>query len=157
MSDRAKARAEAIAHRGFYTDLLRYRDKHQAGGTITTPAISTIYAANVQLGHILDEGIENRWARHHANHARVTEWAGGSGFTFFAPTHQSPTVSCLLPPAGISAPEVFSTLAERGWTIGTGYGPLKPDAIRIGHMGEVTVEDLDGLLVAIDEIVAELR
>ncbi len=156
LSDRAIARAEKVPNRGFYTDLLRYRDKHQAGGTITTPAISTMYAADVQLGHILEEGIENRWARHHACHARVTEWAGANGFGFFAASHRSPTVSCLVPPAGVSAPAIVSTLAERGWTIGTGYGPLKPDAFRIGHMGEVTVEDLNGLLTVIDQIVAEL-
>ena len=156
LSDRAIAQAEGVSNRGFYTDLLRYRDKHLAGGTITTPAISTIYAADVQLGHILEEGIEDRWARHHACHARVAEWTAGNGFGFFAPSHRSPTVSCLVPPAGVSAPAIVSTLAERGWTIGTGYGPLKPDAIRIGHMGEVTVDDLDGLLLVIDQIVAEL-
>ncbi len=39
LSDRAAERAKAVPHRGFYTDLLRYVDKHKEGGFITTPGI----------------------------------------------------------------------------------------------------------------------
>jgi len=37
LSDRAAERAKTVPHRGFYTDLLRYVDKHKEGGFITTP------------------------------------------------------------------------------------------------------------------------
>ena len=38
LSERAAERAAQVPHRGFYTDLLRYREKHREGGFITTPA-----------------------------------------------------------------------------------------------------------------------
>jgi aspartate aminotransferase-like enzyme len=61
MSERAVAAAGKVPHRGFYTDLLRYRDKHREGGFITTPGIPLLYALDVQLDRILAEGMENRW------------------------------------------------------------------------------------------------
>ena len=64
ISERAAERAEGVAGRGFYTDLVRYRDKHRGGGTITTPAVSILYALDRQLDVVLDEGMEARWARH---------------------------------------------------------------------------------------------
>lgn len=157
LSERAIARAERAANRGFYTDLLRYREMHAKGGTISTPAISTLFAADLQLGHILDEGIEERWERHRVCHRMVEDWAARSGFEFLAASHRSPTVSCLLPPPGIDAPRLVETLAEAGWTIGPGYGKLKPSSIRLGHMGEVGPAHLSGLLEAIDAAIAALR
>ncbi|MEE8277864.1 MAG: aminotransferase class V-fold PLP-dependent enzyme, partial [Thermoanaerobaculia bacterium] len=44
LSERAAQRAGAVPQRGFYTDLLRYRKQHRAGGTITTPAIPQLWA-----------------------------------------------------------------------------------------------------------------
>ena len=106
LSERAVERAESTQNRGLYTDLLRYRSKHQASGTITTPAISTLYAADVQLGHILEEGIEARWERHRRCQQMVGEWAERRGFSFVPATHRSPTVSCLRPPVGIDPPGI---------------------------------------------------
>src|SRR5262249_27112363 len=39
LGERVAERAAKVPHRGYYTDLLRYRDKHREGGFITTPAI----------------------------------------------------------------------------------------------------------------------
>ncbi len=36
--------------------------------------------------------------------------------------------------------------------IGGGYGKLEETTIRIGHMGERTVEELDGLLEVLGEV-----
>lgn len=157
LSGRAVSRAEQVENRGFYTDLLRYRDKHQADGTITTPAISILFAADLQLGRILDEGMEARWQRHLEGQRLVTEWAESRGFAFLASHHRSPTVSCLRPPAGVEAPELVKRLAERGFTIGAGYGKLKPETIRLGHMGEVTPAAIDSVLLEIDNVLAEGR
>jgi aspartate aminotransferase-like enzyme len=45
-------------------------------------------------------------------------------------------------------------LADRGWTIASGYGELKHDTIRIGHMGDHTVSELEELLGVLEEVVA---
>ena len=153
LSDRAAERAAQVPHRGFYTDLLRYRDKQREGGPITTPAIPLFYALDRQLDRILAEGMEARWARHAALERRTEEWAAARGFAYAsAPDARSLTVSCLRPPAGIDPPGLVRKLAERGYTVGGGYGDWKPTTFRIGHMGEVRRADLDGLLAVIDEV-----
>jgi aspartate aminotransferase-like enzyme len=44
-------------------------------------------------------------------------------------------------------------MRERGWVIGGGYGKLKGSTIRIGHMGDHTVEELESLLAVLTEVV----
>jgi aspartate aminotransferase-like enzyme len=154
LSERAAARAAEVPHRGFYTDLLRYRAKHREGGTITTPAMPQVYALEVQLDRVLAEGMEARWRRHAALQAATASWAAERGFAFAsAADARSPTVSCLRPPTGASAPELVRQLALQGFTVGGGYGAWKPTTFRIGHMGEVRSADLDALLQAIDAAV----
>ncbi len=151
-SERAERRAEAIPHRGYYGDLLRYRDKHREGGPITTAAVSIAYALDFQLARIVSEGIEARWRRH-AELARATaDWAATHGFAFASTARgRSLTVSCLRPPAGRSATGLVDGLRRRGFTVGGGYGAWKASTFRIGHMGEVRREDLAALLVALAE------
>jgi aspartate aminotransferase-like enzyme len=158
VSARAEERAGAVEHRGFYTDLLRYLEKHRRGGPITTPAIPVAYALERQLAKIEAEGIEARWARHAHLQGRVEAWiadrGGEIGFSFAAaPGARSPTVSCLRPPEGVAAPELLARLAARGFTVAGGYGAWKGSTFRIGHMGEVTTADLDALLAEIESVV----
>jgi predicted phosphoserine aminotransferase len=151
VSRRAEERMKSVSRRGFYTDLARYLDKHREGGTITTPAVTLVWAAEAQLEAVLDEGVEKRWARHAELQRRTVEWARARGVELPADAaHRSPTVTALGTTGGRSAPEVVRALAERGYTVSSGYGDWKPSTFRIGHMGEVCGDDLDGLLATID-------
>jgi aspartate aminotransferase-like enzyme len=153
LSERAAERAARVPHRGFYTDLLRYRDKHREGGFITTPGIPLLYALDVQLDRILAEGLEARWARHERLYRRTAKWAAARGCEYAsAADARSVTVSCLKPPEGVDPQAIVKSLAQRGYTIGGGYGDWKPTTFRIGHMGEVRESDLEALLVEIDQI-----
>jgi predicted phosphoserine aminotransferase len=153
LSERAAERATRVPHRGFYTDLLRYRDKHLDGGPITTPGIPLLYALDVQLDRIMDEGMEARWARHRRLYERTARWAAARGCEYAsAASARSLTVSCLKPPVGVDPQAIVKGLARRGITIGGGYGDWKPTTFRIGHMGEVRESDLDALMVEIDQI-----
>lgn len=156
LSERAVERARQIPHRGFYTDLLRYLDKHREGGFITTPGIPLLYALDVQLDRMLAEGMEARWARHERLYRRTAEWAASRGCTYAsAEGARSLTVSCLKPPAGVDPQAIVKGLAQREYTIGGGYGDWKPSTFRIGHMGEVRESDLETLLAEIDVILAK--
>jgi aspartate aminotransferase-like enzyme len=153
LSERAAERAAQVPHRGFYTDLLRYRDKHREGGSITTPAIPLFYALDVQLDRILAEGMEARWSRHERLYRKTAEWAAARGCEYASAANaRSVTVSCLKPPAGVDPQAIVKGLAQRGTTIGGGYGDWKPTTFRIGHMGEVRESDLGALLVEIDQV-----
>jgi len=151
-SERAEKRAESIPRRGFYTDLLRYRDRQREGGPITTPAVAECYALARQLDRIGHEGIEARWQRHRDLASATEKWAERVGLRYAsAATCRSWTVSCLRPPEGENAPDLVRALAGRGFTVGGGYGKWKQGTFRIGHMGEVDLTDLAALLAVIEE------
>jgi aspartate aminotransferase-like enzyme len=154
ISERAAARMAAVERRGFYTDLLRYLEKHAEGGTITTPAVTLVWALAVQFPAVLAEGMEARWARHLALRDRTLAWAAERGLEApAAAPWRSPTVTTLRATAGRGGAEVVRALAARGFTVGCGYGEWKPDTFRIGHMGEILPGDLEGLLAALDDVV----
>lgn len=154
-SERAEAKAETLPHRGYYGDLLRYRDKHREGGPITTAAVSIAWALDAALERIAREGMEARWARHAVLQRQTAQWAGAHGFEFASTAAgRSPTVSCLEPPAGLEARGLVQALKRRGFTLGGGYGRFKESTFRIGHMGEVQTTDLAALLAAIEEEIA---
>lgn len=157
LSDRAAEQAAKVPHRGFYTDLLNYRDKHREGGFITTPAIPLLYALDRQMDIILEEGMEARWERHAQLQKQTADWAAARGIAYAsAEGSRSHTVSCFLAPEGLDPQALTKALTARGTTIGGGYGDWKPTTFRIGHMGEVRESDLSALLVQIDEEMARL-
>ncbi len=81
---------------------------------------------------------------------RTLEWVdemSGHGLAPYAPEgHRSPTITCISLPDRITGPEVVKGMKDRNWVIGGGYGKLKETTIRIGHMGDRTVDELDLLL-----------
>lgn len=157
-SEQMMERSRKAPEKGWYFDLDRLADQLDLHQTPATPAISLLYALDVQLDRISAEGIEGRWKRHLDMQARTFEWVDemrqeGVGLELFAAEgHRSPTVTCIRLPEGLSGPEVVGRMAERGWVIGGGYGPLKASTIRIGHMGDHTVEELNDLLVTLGEV-----
>jgi aspartate aminotransferase-like enzyme len=157
---RALARAKGESNRGIYFDLLEFESyihKHQ---TPNTPALSLMYALAAQVVRIDRETIEARWSRHHAMAARTWRWAEelrarGVDVGVLAPDgHRSPTVTCITMPPGKKGSEVNDAMKARGFTISAGYGPLKDSTIRIGHMGDHSVAELETLLGALEEVLA---
>ena len=107
---------------------------------------------------ILAEGIENRWARHEAMRLAIAEWAAKNGFRIFAEKGaESPTVTSMIPPAGVNAEELNKALKAAKWTTGSGYGKLKATNVRIGHMGDVDVASVKNYLKAHEEAITGLR
>lgn len=152
-SEAMMARSAAATGKGFYFDLERFMASAKKFETPTTPAVSILMAARVQAQRMADEGMPRRLARH-AEMARTTwEWVEARGLDVVATEgSRSPTVTCLTLPDGRSGPEVKAAMAERGWTITTGYGKLKESTVRIGHMGEHTVEQVVAVLAELGEV-----
>lgn len=157
--DRAIARAAEVEPRGFYFDLLKFEANIQKRQTPNTPAVSLFYALAFQLGRIFEEGLEGRWRRHAEMAERTHAWAEalalrtGLRFEILAPEgYRSPTVTVIQLPEGLLGPRIVAALRERGFTIAAGYGKWKSGAIRIGHMGDHTLHELDALLEAVDDV-----
>ena len=151
VSDRAMARAETVPNRGWYFDLLRLEKHRLKDSTPATPAIGLIYALDLQLQRIFEEGLENRFARHSAMASSTHSWAEARGFELFAPAgFRSQTVTTIRKSEDFDVGALNRFLLERGMRVAGGYGPIKPGTFRIAHMGELRVEDMESLFEAID-------
>ncbi len=160
-SERALERAATVSERGFYFDLLKFESNAVKGQTPNTPAVSLMFALDYQLGRIQAEGLEARWQRHARMASRMWEWVdevaerSGRPFRVLAPAgYRSPTVTAVTLPPHVEGGRVVRALAERGYTIGNGYGRLKDRTIRVGHMGDHTERELEELLAQLTEVVS---
>ena len=156
VSDRAMAYAETVPHRGWYFDLVRLEKHLHKDSTPATPAISLIYALDCQLDRIFAEGLEARFARHHAMAQRVQTWALERGLGLFAAEgYRSQTVTTVLNHANLDLQALNAFLLQHGMRIANGYGPLKGKTFRIAHMGETTLDDIEALLACFDQYLSQ--
>lgn len=152
VSDRALEFAQNVPNRGWYFDFLRMEKHRMKDSTPATPAISLIYALDVQLDRILAEGLENRYARHAAMAEMVQSWALEGDLGLFAPEgYRSATVTAVENKKGWDISEVNRFLKQSNMRIANGYGDLKGKTFRIAHMGETSIQDIRSLLEALDE------
>ncbi|GBD31679.1 Serine-pyruvate aminotransferase [bacterium HR33] len=157
-SEKLLERAKTIPERGAYLDLVTFFKAFSEAQPTNTPAISLFYALEVQLQRIEAEGgVEARWRRHEAMRQAVERWiegpGGEKGLSYLPRAgRRSWTVSCLRVPDGMNGRAISQALRDRGWTIGSGYGPLKQSTIRIGHMGDHTPERVCELLSELEEV-----
>jgi aspartate aminotransferase-like enzyme len=156
--------AKRAPDRGLYFDLVEFEAYAAKQQTPNTPAIPLFYAADVQLAAIVREGMEARWARHAEMARRTYAWvddiAGRHGVAFRVVAregHRSPTVTSVTLPPSLPAGTLTRAVRERGYTIGTGYGKNRDTAVRIGHMGDHTVEGLEKCLAAVSVALEELN
>lgn len=159
VSDRAMAKAKIVPDRGWYFDfhvLEKYLLKDQTPSTSVT---SLLYALDMQLDHILAEGLEARFARHLAMRDRTIAWGKGQGFALFAAEgYESPTVTCFRNNLEIDISALNNFLRERGMILSNGYGAqLKNVTFRIAHMGDLQMSDMEELFAAVDQFLAETR
>ncbi len=161
-SERFMTTAKAQPARGRYFDLVEFEAYAAKRQTPNTPALSLLYAAEAQVARLAAEGLEARWARHAAMAERTWRWVDetaarlGAAMRVLAPAgSRSPTVTAIVLPAGLTGPDVARAVAERGYTIGAGYGRLREGTIRIGHMGDHEVAGLEGCLGVVGDVIAE--
>ena len=149
--------ARTQAGRGLYFDLVEFDAYAQKNQTPNTPAIPLFFAADVQLPAIAAETMRARWDRHAAMAHRTYAWVDalaerhGNALRVLATVgRRSPSVTSIVLPGSLTASTVLRAVAERGFTIGSGYGMNKETSVRIGHMGDHTLEGLERCLAACD-------
>ncbi len=117
-----------------------------------TPPVNLIYALDVSLRYILEEGMEAVWARH-ARVARAFQaaWrALGLRMLPVRPEIAAHTLSAVYYPEGVDA-SVLARIAEEGVIVAGGLHPqLKAQYFRVGHMGRVRPADVLATVGAIE-------
>jgi aspartate aminotransferase-like enzyme len=153
-SQKAIDRATAVPNRGYYLDLLSLYDYVQKKDYQypSTPSLSHMFALDFQLDRIMEEGLENRFARHIEMAELVRAWAR-KNFTIFADErYLSNTLTTISNTNNIDVAALNKELGIRGYQISNGYGKIKDKTFRIAHMADCTLDEIKDLLVTIDEI-----
>lgn len=155
VSDRALAYAQKVPERGWYFDLVRMETHLNKDSTPATPAMSLIFALDLQLDRIINEGLEKRFSRHSAMAGLVQDWVLANGFEIFAQEgYRSQTVTTVSNTLSLDLAELNTFLMSRGMRIADGYGKLRGSTFRIAHMGETQIADINNLLAALDEFIS---
>jgi alanine-glyoxylate transaminase/serine-glyoxylate transaminase/serine-pyruvate transaminase len=123
-----------------------------------TAPINMNYALREALQLVLEEGLENRWARHLRNHLALKAGLQALGLKYaVAEGKQLPMLNAVLIPTGVDDVKVRGQLLnEFGIEIGGGLGPMKGKTWRIGLMGETSSpRNVLTLLAALDRCLAD--
>jgi predicted phosphoserine aminotransferase len=157
VSDRTLERAAQVPARGWYFDFLLLERYLRQNNTPATPALSLLFALDQQLDRILAEGLEARFARHQAMAEMTRAWALDR-FDLLAPAgFRSRTVTAVAHGGRLDVAGLNAHLAAYDMAVAGGYGALRETTFRIGHMGEIQPADVEQLLAAIDDYLADRR
>jgi alanine-glyoxylate transaminase/serine-glyoxylate transaminase/serine-pyruvate transaminase len=105
-----------------------------------TPSLPLLYGLRESLAILMEEGLENVFARHHrlAEGTRQAVRAWGLELCARAPKWYSDTVSAILVPAGINGAEVIDVAYRRyNLALGAGLARMAGKLFRIGHLGDL--------------------
>lgn len=158
---RALARLEArkTRVRSWYLDVSMLKNYYTSGtGSRVyhhTAPVNMTYALREALAIVLEEGLENRFARHEQMHRRLRSGLEQMGIRY-VPKQSLHTLNCVHIPSGAEDATVRRRLLEEyGIEIGGGLGPMAGKAWRIGLMGHgATVRNVDLLLTALRQILS---
>jgi alanine-glyoxylate transaminase/serine-glyoxylate transaminase/serine-pyruvate transaminase len=122
-----------------------------------TAPISSVYGFHEALRLVLEEGLDARWQRHAAAHARFAKGLEALGLTLFTPSAQRlPQLNVINVPPGVNDAAVRLRLLDMGIEISGGFGPLQGKTWRVGLMGvNANPEPVDRLLGALEQVLKE--
>jgi len=149
--------ATTLPVRNYYLSLPRhyqyYEEKLQ---TPNTPGILLFIALNEALRIILEEGVENRFAFQKAKVTHFRDGIKALGLKILHPEHVlSNAVTSICLPADMPFEVLRAQLRDRGFIVYGGKGPLQATTFQVSTMGAVGMEDVDDLLAALSEVLAD--
>ena len=139
ISEKALAASKASRMPRSYWDWTEMLKPNASGFFPYTPATNLLYGLREAMAMLLEEGLEQVFARHHrhaaATRAAVEAW--GLEVLALDPREYSSTLTAVLMPAGYDADEFRKVALDRfDISLGTGLGKLKGKVFRIGHLGD---------------------
>ena len=136
----------------YYFDLQAAQGYLERGQTPWTPNIPILYGVSLALDMLLSEGMENVYERH----ARIAQFTRdgvkGLGLELLVQdeAYASDTVTAIKMPEGIDGAQLVGLVrTEENVVLAGGQGHLSGKVFRIGHMGQVSREDIEEVLEAL--------
>jgi len=141
----------------FYWDFARAKSYLEKGQTPWTPAVNIVYALATSLDMMLAEGMDNIYARHAHVGQAARDGVKSLGLPLFADEkYASNTVTSVAPDEGFDVKGMIKILREEhGIELAGGQQNLDGKIFRIGHLGMVTVEEINQVISALKVVLAK--
>ncbi len=153
ISQKALKAAETAKLPRSYWDWRPMLAANETGYFPFTPATNLLYGLNAAVEMLLEEGLENVFARHdrHAEATRRAVRTWGLEIQCAEPRHYSSSLTAVRVPEGHSADALRATILKRfNMSLGNGLGQLKDRVFRIGHLGDFGDLQLIGTLGGVE-------
>lgn len=153
ISKKALAVAANGGMRRSYWDWQDMLNVNPSGYFPYTPATNLLYGLHEALAMLLEEGLDNVFARHQrwgeATRRAVNAW--GLQVLCQDPARYSPALTAVLMPEGHGADAFRKVVLERfNMSLGQGLGKLSDRIFRIGHLGDFNDLTLCGTLAGVE-------
>jgi alanine-glyoxylate transaminase/serine-glyoxylate transaminase/serine-pyruvate transaminase len=153
MSEKALAASKTNKMPRSYWDWQEMLKPNASGFFPYTPATTLIYGLREAIAMLLEEGLDQVFARHQrlgaATRAAVRGW--GLEVLCLDPTEYSPVLTAVLMPPGHDADAFRKVVLENyNMSLGTGLAKLAGKVFRIGHLGECNDLILLGALTGVE-------
>jgi aspartate aminotransferase-like enzyme len=124
--------------------------------TAGTPPVHAVLQVAEALRLMHEEGLDHVYARHEQLAARARQGLHDLGWAPQCPLlrGRASTVTAVAAPAEVSARAVREALNARGIVTAAGLGPYESTSMRVGHMGDIRLEDVSRTLEALAEVLA---
>jgi serine---pyruvate transaminase len=160
VSDRAMARAAENRRGRYYLDwrLTAAGQREQPPNSAFTPAVTLFRALDVALELILEEGLENVYARHALLARAARAGIEAMGLERFGPDDEGANVVTVARlPEDVDGAKVPKLMRDAyGVTIAGGQGHLKGEIARIAHCGYYGAFDIVTALTALEMALRDL-
>jgi len=153
ISDKARAAAKTNKMPRSYWDWEDMLKPNASGFFPYTPATNMLYGLRESIAMLLEEGLENVFARHRrlaeATRAAVRAW--GLEIFCLEPKEYSPVLTAVLMPAGHNADRFREIVLENfNMSLGAGLSKVAGKLFRIGHLGACNELTLMGALTGVE-------
>lgn len=153
-----KKREKMATIPAFYSDLLNWLPiMKDPSKYFSTPCVNEIRAFSEGTKIVLEEGMENRFARHSRIAKTIRTALLELGFSFVPEDrYLADTLSVVLYPEGVEDGIFRKTYAENGIIVAGGLGNLAGKVFRMGHMGNLSFSQVDFALEALKKTLAAI-
>ena len=136
-----------------YFDWGQMLENNKNGFYPYTPATNLFYGLNEAINMLLEEGLDNVFARHKrlADATRLTVEAWGLEILAKNPIERSDSITAIMVPDGHDSDNLRKIIYDNyNMSLGTGLNKVKSKVFRIGHLGDLNDLSLLGALAGVE-------
>ena len=153
LSDKALRACQTAGLSTSYWDWEAVIQANEKGFFPYTPATNLLFGLSASVSMLLEEGLENVFARHArlGEAARCAVKAWGLELVCVEPAEYSNSLTAVMVPEGYDADALRQTILEKfNLSLGNGLSKLQGKVFRIGHLGDFNELMLAGTLSGVE-------